>query len=506
FEESSLICERIKQLSAANKKLTDKRKEVAKLRKELPILKEREEKCIREIEVYNNMLAPIKEEIASLTEKRTKLAPAELSEKINKVTSRKDNLNSTLQILLTTENSINLYRKSAEEFKGLSKVVTSMKEEAATATAEADKNSKLLEEARNRYATMHLSVEKNFSLLRQRLVNEHAETCPLCGQHKHWEPADAESEMEFNAILSPLLSECEQLEHTVKQANKIKDEKVREYNRMSGKLQSDSSHLDSIKKEMTENLQKLNSSLSIIKKEHPLTAESSHELFNSIEIFNNIETFNNQEIFNSIENNIKTLLSSTEEELKKMSEISAEAERLQNIINEKIKDSESLEKTLTDSNNSKNIIVTEIKLAKHRITSFEEEIDNLCKNITAYESTIEKSVISLYPKWRENLAETIKNLERESKRFKALCDEINSLEKEIKSESEKLKNLKDLSQEIEKILSYVPEISYHSAPKNEEDLSTTTVESKKASPYARVEADQLSFSLRRLFGRISSLS
>lgn len=505
FTEAQLQCEKIRQYSNLKTTLELKTEELNTLVKTLPELQDEEKTFNEKIEECDKIINGYKTEIDLFTDAREKLAPSEISKKIEDSNSLKLTLNYINNLIGDTSNNVNQYQDCKGKYDNLTKEVALLKEEMDNAVSEAEKQSGLLDAARNRYATMHLSIEKNFSLLRKRLVDEHAESCPLCGQNKIWDKHDLDSEKEFNTILSPLQEECDKLESICNAANKKREEKREEYNQQSAKRQAEAIHLESLRTELKNNLEKLHSSLSSLEE----TGDSVKEKILSVIFSNPDEIISSPEKvdFKKINNEINSQLILVEKELNNLSETLAKAESIQKKINDKIKESEPFSNNLNILTANKNKISTEIKLKEQKATSLQTEITVTKEKTQEIENILDTSIKSFLPKWKEDSDEAIHTLTVESQKFLNLCEDIKTIESKLKSETEKINALKETVADIDTLLSNLTQYpDWQHKITESKTITTKENESIRHSERGseKTTVDSIGVLLRKLFGDVTS--
>ena len=147
-------------------------------------------------------------EIDSLTSSREQLKPTEINEKLTALSDKKGKLN-------TLSSRIESYEKSGAELAALTKeledyekTIKASGDDLSKVKNEYDVSKVRLEEARQCFFRMNVSMEETLKDLRKNLSDEHAEICHLCGQHVESFPRDEV----FAGMLEPLKDEKIQAE------------------------------------------------------------------------------------------------------------------------------------------------------------------------------------------------------------------------------------------------------------------------------------------------------
>ena len=87
--------------------------------------------------------------------------------------------------------------------------------------------------------TMQTRLEEHLVTLWHRIVEEHTQTCPLCGQHID----HIELDEEFRTFLTPLEQEQAATQKALEQASQLHQTSEQEYHQAFGKQQTTRQHL-----------------------------------------------------------------------------------------------------------------------------------------------------------------------------------------------------------------------------------------------------------------------
>ena len=167
-------------------------------------------------------------QIDALSQQRDKLNPQKVNDNINDVNARINKLNSLegdSGNLADKQREAEDLRIDWEQKKSKLSQLLADKEEAEAAFSVADANN---EKAQNLFSTMKTSMEETLASLRRRLYEQHATTCPLCGQgidHQHLMSDD-----EFQALLSPIEEERQKAKQIYDQALRRQNDAITTYN------------------------------------------------------------------------------------------------------------------------------------------------------------------------------------------------------------------------------------------------------------------------------------
>lgn len=193
-------------------------------------------------------------EIDSKTKEREALKPAEINRKLDALRNEKARLEQLQTDIQQYNKKYQDYQNLLAEIEADNNKLLALQEELKTKEAAFTSSKEAYERSNSQYTTMSSSIEETMVNLRQRLIKEHAETCPLCGQGITHELLTVD---DFHHIITPLEEEknrckkamdeaekeykssktdCDTLQGTLKtkntQATKQKEENKREHLRI----------------------------------------------------------------------------------------------------------------------------------------------------------------------------------------------------------------------------------------------------------------------------------
>ena len=167
-------------------------------------------------------------QIDAVSQQRDQLNPQKVNDDINDVNARINKLNSLegdSRNLADKQRETDELRADLEQKKAKLPQLLADKEKAEAAFSVAKTNK---DKAQALLSTMQASMDEKLASLRRRLYEQHASTCPLCGQgidHQHLMSDD-----EFQALLSPLDEERQKAEQIYDQAESCRNDAITRYN------------------------------------------------------------------------------------------------------------------------------------------------------------------------------------------------------------------------------------------------------------------------------------
>ena len=390
---SSLLTVEEGKTDSLKKEFDEKGEKLSKAQKDV----DEKQKEIENLTQQRNILNPLKlnEDIRNYSVKINALANLTKEfENLEKLCSNFSNLNTTI-------------KQDEEKLKELKKI-TEEKETAHTKAKENyEKTSKLL-------STMKMSVQDTLKELRKRMHEEHAKTCPLCGQHIE----NLGNDEEFSKIISPLQEEEKKARLILETATQEKEDAQSKYNTLNGslsenkkKLNTDQQELISVQKNIENEAQKL-----------------------GLDISKDLQT----QIIEKT-NGIKETISKLEESQKK-------AEQLQQEINNQTNKKKYLEKIQSSADEEKQ--KAEKALEKNKL-----EIANLNKNILEFsqekdtlKNDLQPKLRKYYPTWESK--DVRPQLTNDTKEYISYKDNLQKAQGELAKSNDILTQINDTKSEI----------------------------------------------------------
>ena len=150
-------------------------------------------------------------------QERYALKPAEINQELEKLRKEKSSLEKLQADILQ-------YNKNYKKYQELLAEINKDKESLATLQEDLKKKEEAFQQAKStyeranaQYVTMGSSIDETMVALRQRLIEEHAKTCPLCGQGiEH----DLLTTDDFRLIINPLEKEKDRCKKAMDEAER----------------------------------------------------------------------------------------------------------------------------------------------------------------------------------------------------------------------------------------------------------------------------------------------
>ena len=426
----------INDLTLRNDKLNHERSLTASLKNTLDEAQRRAENAALVLNKERDI-------IRQLNAERDSLNPETSAESLEKANSRKRRLENIEKVLNTVEESANNLNDSIVEKERITNEVNKLEAETTAARKETECLTALYEEARQRYDTMHLSVEENFNALRQRLALENAHTCPLCGQHKEWHNSETEFSEAFTGILSPLEAERDRLSMESRNAEKVYKEKAERYNQSTGMLRSQQNTVETMQSQYKKSVKEL---LQLLKEE------------NLSRLIQTITSASAGLPLNEIRDVIGKESDITAHEIIRLSDIKSKVDNIQKDINKKIIECHPLEEQMSETEKKRNEANADVVRNAEKTAALEREIAGLRQKIDETEHEIDSLLQGYTESWRKNPADTLGDLIIKSQSYQQLTDRAIALNDEISSYSNALESLKATEKDILDITSQLPDL------------------------------------------------
>lgn len=382
--------------------------------------------------------------ITTLNAELEKLNPEATAKELEKRKTKKSNLDNLNITLNTTEESAHSLNEASSSKNSLTKKVGQQREVTIKAQKEAERLQSLFEEARKRYDTMHLSVEKNFNTLRHRLIQEKAHSCPLCGQSKEWHDTDAELNDTFSEILSPLETERERLEKESKEAEKSFRDLEKSLNQAEGMLKTQEQTVSALEL----NYEKLKKTL--------ISSLTEFGLADSISDLNK----NNAAIpFETILVRVRKEIEIVNNDITRLSELKAKADNLQKDINNRSVKSRPSEEKAAMTEKRRNEANTKFLLNAEKIQSLEKEITELSPRLIQLEAEMDNLLSGYNEKWKDDPESTLNQISSQAETYQKLTEEEKRITEDIEGYSASLNSLQTICKEIKAVTSQLSDLS-----------------------------------------------
>ena len=195
--------------------------------------------------------------IALIQQQRDELNPDTINQQLNHLAERKKHLEQWIekhQLIHAQQKTLDASNKEIVELHAALKELVNKFQQARQDT---DQAKKLFEEALQRYTTMHSSVDDTLKSLRSRLVEVHADTCPLCGQHISHMPI----EEDLSHMLAPLKEEQQKRSKAYDDAFALQTQIQQERDTLAGLIKAKEKEAETLQHTINDDKQKLQQAL-----------------------------------------------------------------------------------------------------------------------------------------------------------------------------------------------------------------------------------------------------
>lgn len=367
---------------------------------------------------------------------------------IDRINLQRNNLNpeATNRILDNLNNQLSLYNRWLERLSSLNQQQTAIanslqlleQQKKQLSLAETETNAKKTqytlahdnhEKLSTQYNTLKFGLDQDLKELRHRLLKEHAETCPLCGQHIEHIHLDED----FVHLLSPIEQSLQEAKNTMDKAAEERDRTQSHFDHLKGQYEA-------LRNELT--LQQQNT----LQAEEKLLQElSQHGWTYSHDLSGHLQ----EEL---------TRLSRQKESLLKQQQ---EAESLQKQIQTLLKEKEELNKKLSETVNLKHSIQNNLDRNKQFISQINSNIhDNKqATETTAYK--IDQLIGRSYPLWKEQIQNTKTTLRQKANEYSQRNTNYQTAKSLLDKSTELCQQMDDLKQQT---IAYHPVWQQDSSP------------------------------------------
>ena len=324
-------------------------------------------------------------EIEKLTTKRQGLNPEQTNKDVNATKDRK----SLLEKIQTDSQTLEKAKRDADN---LQKQIISgeaalkeLKKDKDDAQSKYDEAYKKHDESRNLLSTMEMGLDERIVALRDKLVNEHADTCPLCGQHI----TEIRIEDGFKDVLAPLKQKQEETKKVLQGATTARDNAKSKYDTALGELNSQKkSHSDAI--------------ADIEKKQNALNTDAFKAGLDTTK---------------DLQCQIDETIKAVEKQINDLKIRQQEAVNIQNDIDKLLEEKKPLDKAKADADKTE---VSAKKAAEEnaaKINRLSEAIDSLTKDLERLNQEIADEMSFAYPGWIADVETARKSLVQDAKEY-----------------------------------------------------------------------------------------
>ncbi|MDE5789695.1 MAG: SMC family ATPase [Muribaculaceae bacterium] len=500
YENIPVIREKFNHLEQLSEEISTKRKDLRKELEETESLKELFSQADQESKSASAKLKEKKELLDRLNNSRQALNPEANAKALEDKLIYKNNLENLSAVSGLAEEYHLALVKGNEEKAKLTEKAENLKVLSIKAEKETENLQKKLEEARQIYATMHLSVEENFNKLRIKLADENAHACPLCGQPKEWHDSRAELNQAFTNILSPLEQENDRLKRECDAAESSHLDIMKRFNQTAGMIQTQEQTIKNLKDSLEKRRKELRKIMPLVGIGEDFLTELSDD---------------NSSIYDRLRKKVSDLSVNVKKELAFLTEVKQKADNLQTEINEELIKCRPLEEEDSKATKKRNDAHTNLLLNAQKINNLEKSIEYLTPRISICEAEIDQLVLSHSPEWRKNTSSTLQLIQEEGERYKSAIEKEKSITEKINNTSKVLDSIKDISKDIEAAVAHFKVISEDRVI-SESFIKKTEYDSSSEEEYPKHEPDGFTTNAERatletlpklwhgLFGEISS--
>lgn len=357
----------------------------------------------------NNAVNDKQAEIDGLKKQRDNLNPVQTNDDLIAANEKKTLLTSIQTAAQNLEEAKTAASELENRIKSDEAALSKLDEAKKNAQEAFEKANKDYEDSKNIHDTMKTSVEDTFIVLRKKLVEEHADTCPLCGQHI----SDIRLDDEFNTILKPLKKKQEEARKAFYEANAANEDAKKTYNTDWGKL-----------KTQKENLEKEKSDVE--KKEKALNANASKAGLDTTK---------------DLKTQIAAAIKAVEEQIKGLNARQQEAEEIQKDINKLLEEKKPLDKEKSEADGREREAKTAVENNAAEIQRLSNDIAKLTKELDKLTKEIAGEMGIAYPNWKIDTENARIALMQDANEYNGKKESLNKSQSALKLLQKDIKNI-----------------------------------------------------------------
>ena len=385
--------------------------------KKTPLLEEALVKAKKSTQQAATAVSDKQKAIDSLAEQRTRLDPDGVNQALEQLNSqwnlctkwqeRYNDLVRQHETLANTKSQLEALRKQLDSAKHES-------ETAETLYQQAKKNH---DTCLTQYNTLKFGLEEDLKALRRRLISEHAETCPLCGQpleHIH-------NDQDFVHLLSPIEKALQEAQKALDKATSRRDTAKTLHDRLNGQYEAQTKSYGNQQKECSD----------------------AEELLRQ-EVCDKGWVYND-----AFPGTVATHLEELSKQKEHLKELQSQAESLQKQLNSLQKEKEQRIKAHADALSAEHAATSQLEQNRQSINNFAlhlNEIDQAVKNTV---DQVNERIGTHYPGWREDVTGTAEHLKKAAEEYKQRDEKYNKAADLLAKRQEQCREMENLKNQVE---------------------------------------------------------
>jgi DNA repair exonuclease SbcCD ATPase subunit len=327
-------------------------------------------------------------EIDSKTKEREALKPAEINLKLDTLRNEKARLEQL-------QTDIQQYNKKYQDYQNLlaeietdNKKLLALQEELKKKETAFTSSKEAYERSNSQYTTMSSSIEETMVNLRQRLIKEHAETCPLCGQGITHELLTVD---DFHHIITPLEEEKNRCKKAMDEAEKEYKSSKTDCDTLQGTLKTKNTQATKQKEEN--------------KREH----------LRIVNVATGLQLGTEQ-----LRQHIETRLKDNAKETEALTQSAQKAETLQKELTRLNSEKDTLVATQNQADRAKQKAETDFENNRETIKECGKKIEEAEAGKAALADRLSAALLPVYPNWMDDMEATKTQLRQAAGEYTAM--------------------------------------------------------------------------------------
>jgi len=320
-------------------------------------------------------------EIDSKTQEREALKPAEINRKLDALRNEKAQLEQLQTDIQQYNTKYKDHKALLAEIDADNNQLTELQEALKQKENTFATSKEAYERSNSQFVTMSSSIEETMVALRQRLIDEHAATCPLCGQGITHELLTTD---DFQRIIAPL-------EEEKKRCKKAMDEAEKDYKQAH-------TACDSLKGTIETKNKQANKQKEDNKKEHQRIVNIANQL--------------QLDPANQLPQHIEERLEKNKAETETLTQASQKAEELQKAINRLNGEKDTLVTTQHKTDKANEKAKSDVENNQKTISDCGKDIETAETNKAALREKLSAALQPVYPDWIHDIEATKTQLEQ----------------------------------------------------------------------------------------------
>lgn len=412
YEKCSVLGMQMDEYKSILNDISKTEQQIADCKKQTDPLGQAAASALKEVEAVRETVSKRQQEIDQLIKQREALNPQQLinsRQELDKQKSDLTQLQNSHNNYATLSNNLD---KEEKEIRDLQQQISAKRQAEQETRNELETKKKAYEEAWSRLATFSTSLEETFADLRHKMIHNHTDTCPLCGQHIE----KILSDENFQPLLSPFQEQEEKAKIERENAEALHDKARKELDNLNTKIQTLQDMAKGAQEQLKKDKERLDTQLAAVQID-PQSADCARQ--------------------------IQKMIESVTQQIESLSRKLTQAETLQNDINNKIGQLTPIQEALKLKEQSAEKAQKAVSDNQTDIQNHQNRLQDSTNILNQKRASITQDLGSHFPEWEKDLTNTKEQLQKESQSYTDHVQKYNTDRYKEQQAGERLERIKE---------------------------------------------------------------